>query len=307
MGSLGTVTNGIGQPVRRKEDFRLLTGQGSFADDISLPEMVHAVIVRAPHAHARIVSIDNSAALASPGVLGVLTGRDFVADGLAPIPHGAGLMGPPDVAVRLRGFEPFTTRDYPMPPDTVRFVGEPVAMVVAETVDQAKNAAELLDIAYEALPAVVRAADAVKPDAPRLWDDVPNNVCIDVEVGDETATAAAFGRAAHIVRFETRVQRVTGVPMEPRTTTADYDAATHHYTLYSGSGRGVAKLRLDLGQVLGVQPEQVRCVCGDMGGNFGTRNFAKRARPDVERLPHPDRLLPRSWRSYKYRFDDTVP
>src|SRR5271166_1302192 len=259
MSSSGAVANGIGQPVRRKEDFRLLTGKGCFADDVRLPELAHAVIVRSPHAHARIASVDKPAALASSGVLAVLTGQDYVADGLAPIPHNAGLMGPPDVAVRLRGFEPITTLDYPMPKDKARFVGEAVAMVVAETSDQAKDAAELLEIAYEPLPAVVRAADAVKPGAPRLWDDAP--------------TAAAFQRAAHIVRLDTWVQRVTGVPMEPRTTTAEYDSATGHYTLYAGSGRGVAKLRLDLAQVLGVPAEQVRCVCGDMGGNFGTRNF----------------------------------
>jgi CO/xanthine dehydrogenase Mo-binding subunit len=179
-------------------------------------------------------------------------------------------MGRPDVAVRVRGFEPITTRDYPMPPATVRFVGEPVAMVVAETIDQAKDAAELLEIAYEPLPAVVRAANAVKPDAPRLWENAPDNVCTDIEVGDEAATTEAFRRAVHIVRLDTWVQRVTGVPMEPRT---EYDAATGHYTLCAGNGRGVAKLRLDLAQVLGVSAEQVRCVCGDMGGNFGTRNF----------------------------------
>src|ERR1700730_11092400 len=128
------MTSGIGEPVRRKEGFRLLTGRGIFADDIHLPELAHAVIVRSPHAHAHIESIDKAAALASPGVLKVLTGHDYVADGLAPIPHGAGLMGRPDVAVRVRGFDPITTQDYPVPPDTVRFVGEPVAMVVAEAV-----------------------------------------------------------------------------------------------------------------------------------------------------------------------------
>jgi carbon-monoxide dehydrogenase large subunit len=123
-----------------------------------------------------------------------------------------------------------------MPPDKARFVGEPVAVVVAETVDQAKDAAELIEIAYEPLPAVVRAADALKPDAPRLWDDAPDNLCVDIEVGDEAAAAEAFGRAAPIVRLDTWVQRVTGVPMEPRTTTADYDSTTGNYTLYAGSG-----------------------------------------------------------------------
>ena len=120
MNSPGAVADGIGQPVRRKEDFRLLTGRGTFAEDVHLPELVHAVIVRSPHAHAHIASIHKSAALGSPGVLAVLIGRDYVADRLAPIPHGAGLMGRPDVAVRVRGFDPITTRDYPMPPDTRR-------------------------------------------------------------------------------------------------------------------------------------------------------------------------------------------
>jgi len=120
MNSSGAVANGIGQPVRRKEDFCLLTGRGSFADDVHLPQLAHAVIVRSPHAHARIVSVNKSAALASTGVLAVLTGPDYVADGLAPIPHGAGLMGPPDVAARVRGSGPITTRDYPMPPDQAR-------------------------------------------------------------------------------------------------------------------------------------------------------------------------------------------
>ena len=267
------VRNGIGQPVRRKEDFRLLTGRGSFADDVVLPELAHAVMVRSPHAHARIASVNKTAALAAPGVLAVLTGADYVADGLGAIPHNAGLMAAPDVAVRVRGTAPIATRDYPMPPDKARFVGEPVAIVVAATVEQAKDAAELLDIAYEPLAAVARAAEAIEPGAPRLWDEAPGNLCIDIEVGDEAATAGVFADAAHVVRLDTWVQRVTGVPMEPRTVSAEYDAASGHYTLYSGSGRGVAKLRLDLAQMLGVPAEQVRVLCGDMGGNFGTRNF----------------------------------
>ncbi len=267
------VRNGIGQPVRRKEDFRLLTGRGSFADDVVLPRLAYAVMVRSPHAHARIVSVDKAAALAAPGALAVLTGADYVADGLGAIPHNAGLMVAPDVAVRVRGSAPIATHDYPMPPDKARFVGEPVAIVVAATFEEAKDAAELLDIAYEPLAAVTRAAEAIEPGAPRLWDEAPSNLCIDIEVGDEAATARAFGRAAHVVRLDTWVQRVTGVPMEPRAVVAQYDAASGHYTLYSGSGRGVAKLRLDLAQVLGVPAEQVRVLCGDMGGNFGTRNF----------------------------------
>ncbi|MGC2522185.1 MAG: molybdopterin cofactor-binding domain-containing protein, partial [Stellaceae bacterium] len=265
--------NGIGQPVRRKEDFRLLTGRGSFGDDVALPGMAHAVLVRSPHAHARIVGIEKTAALAAPGVLAVLTGADYSADGLGPIPHNPTLMAPPDVQARTRGFAPIATAHFPMPADRVRFVGEPISVVVAETIAAAKDAAELLEIAYEPLPAVTRAADALKPDAPLLWDTAPGNLCIDIELGDEAATAAAFARAAHVVGLDTWAQRVTGVPMEPRTNVAEYDAATGQYTLYTGSGRGVAKVRLDLAEVLRVPAEQVRVLCHDMGGNFGTRNL----------------------------------
>ena len=148
-----------------------------------------------------------------------------------------------------------------------------MALVVAETIAAAKDAAELVDVTYEPLPAVVRAADAIAPGSPSLWDEAPDNVCIDIEVGDAAATAAAFARAAHVVRLDTWAQRVTGVPMEPRTIAADYDAASGCYTIYTGSGRGVAKVRTDLAQILGVPAERVRCVCGDMGGNFGTRNL----------------------------------
>jgi len=272
MEATGATGNGIGQPVRRKEDLRLLTGKGRYGDDLALPGSAHAAFVRSPHAHARIVSIGKDAALDEPGVLAVLTGADYVAAALRPIPHNAGLMQRPDVAVRLKA-PPVATPHYPLPHDKVRFVGEQVALVIAETIAAAKNAAELLDVTYQPLPAVTCAADAVKPGAPCLWDQAPDNVCIDIEVGDEAATAATFARAAHVVRLETVAQRVTGVPMEPRTVAAAYDAASDCYTLYTGSGRGVAKVRTDLAHVLGVPEAQVRCVCEDMGGNFGTRNF----------------------------------
>jgi aerobic carbon-monoxide dehydrogenase large subunit len=272
MDGSATIGSGIGQPVRRKEDSRLLTGKGRYGDDLVLPGSAHAVFARSPHAHARIVAIAKDAALAAPGVLAILTGADYLADGLGPIPHNAGLMNPPDVAVRLKA-PPVTTPHYPLPHDKARFIGEPTALVIAETIAAAKDAAERLDVTYDPLPAVTGAADAVRPGAPCLWDAAPDNACIDVELGDEFSTAAAFSRAAHIVRLETVAQRVTGVPMEPRTIVAAYDADTDHYTLFTGSGRGVAKARTDLAHVLGVSEAQVRCVCEDMGGNFGTRNF----------------------------------
>jgi aerobic carbon-monoxide dehydrogenase large subunit len=273
MSATSTVVNGIGQPVRRKEDLRLLTGKGCFGDDFVLPKLAHAVMVRSPHAHARILSVSKETALAAPGVLAALTGADYLADGLGPIPHNPGLSAPPDVQARVLGFEPIATVHFPLPSETTRFVGEAVAVVVAETIAEAKDAAELLGIVYEPLPAVARAADALKPGAPLLWDTAPGNLCIDIELGNEAATAAVFARAAHVVRLETRAQRVTGAPMEPRTNLAEFDPASGRYTLYTGSGRGVAKVRLDLAQVLGVPAEQVRVLCRDMGGNFGTRNL----------------------------------
>jgi carbon-monoxide dehydrogenase large subunit len=264
--------HGIGQPVRRKEDLRLVTGSGRYGDDFVLPRMAYAAFVRSPHAHARIRAIGEEAALALPGALAVFTGADYVADGLKPIPHDAGLMGPPDLAVRLRA-GPITPPHWPLPVERTRFVGEAVAMVVADSIAAAKDMAEQVHVDYAPLPAVARAADATRPGAPPLWDEAPDNLCIDIEAGDAEATAAAFARAAHVVRLDTWVQRVTGVPLEPRTTIADYDRASGHYTLYSGTGRGVAKARLDLARALGVPADDVRVLCEEMGGNFGTRNF----------------------------------
>ena len=204
MSQSGTIASGIGRPVRRKEDLRLLTGKGRYCDDVSLPRMADGMIVRSPHAHARIVSIDKRAALAAPEVLAVLTGADYRAAGLGPIPHNPGLSAPPDVQARLCGGSPIATSHYPLPSDRVRFVGEPVAIVVAETIAAAKDAAELVEIVWEPLPTVVRAADAIAPDAPVLWDEAPDNVCIDIEVGDAAATAEAFARAVHVVKLTGR-------------------------------------------------------------------------------------------------------
>src|SRR5258708_19415469 len=170
------------------------------------------------------------------------------------------MSSPPDLRVRLPGMAPITMAHYPMPQDKARFVGEPIALVVAETTDDAKNASELIDIVYDELPAVVRASEALKPDAPSVWDEAPGNICIEIEAGDEAATDAAFARAAHVVRLETWAQRVTGVPMEPRTNIAEYDTATGNYTLHSSTGRVVPKLRLNLPQLLPVPPHQFPSV-----------------------------------------------
>jgi carbon-monoxide dehydrogenase large subunit len=263
---------GIGAPVPRKEDARLLTGRGSFSDDLDLPGQAHAVMVRSPHAHARIGRIDAAEALALPGVLAVLTGADCLSDGLKPIPHRPFSVSPPDVTLRNRdGSDIFIAPHHALPADKARFAGEAVAMVLAESLEAARDAAERVYVSYEPLTAVVRAADAAAPGAPLLWEDRESNATIDADLGDATATAAAFARAAHVVRLSTRVQRVTGVPMEPRAALGSYDAAAGRYTLYAGSG-GVVRQKRELAAMLGVAEEAVRVVARETGGNFGTKN-----------------------------------
>jgi aerobic carbon-monoxide dehydrogenase large subunit len=264
---------GIGQPVRRREDMRLITGKGSYTDDVNLPGQAYAVMVRSPHAHARIRAIDTKAAMAAPGVLAVLTGRDLVADGLKPIPHKVWSQHPAEVALEGRdGFKIFTAPHYPLPPDKVRFVGEAVAMVVAVSVAAAKDGAELVEVDYDVLPAVTDTRDAAKAGAPRLFDEAGSNVVVDGELGDAAGTAAAFARAAHVVAFDTWVQRITGVPMEPRAAVAAFDPDTGRTTLYAGSG-GVWRLKDDLATILAVPTDSVRVIMREVGGNFGTRGM----------------------------------
>jgi aerobic carbon-monoxide dehydrogenase large subunit len=265
------VLDGIGQPVRRKEDQRLVTGHGSYGDDVVLPNLAHMVLVRSPHAHARIVRIDTTRADRAPGVLAVLTGATYVADGLRPIPHNPCVFPPPDVEVRLPT-PPVETPHYPMPTDKARYVGEAIACVIADSIAQAKDAAELVDVTWEPLPAVTHVVAAREVGAPQLWDSAAGNLCVDLEVGDAAATDTAFQCAAHVVRLRTHIQRVTGVPMETRTATGDYDPAAGRYTLYAGTGLGVTAQQQQLADILGVRPQNVRCACKDMGGNFGTRN-----------------------------------
>jgi carbon-monoxide dehydrogenase large subunit len=261
----------IGQPVIRKEDSALLIGQGHFSDDLNLAGQAYAVMVRSPHAHARIRAIDAADALALPGVVAVLTGADALADDLKPIPHRP-LIGPPDIALgRPDTSDKFLWPHRVLPHDKARFAGEAVAMVIAESVSEAKDAAERVDVEFEPLPAVTDAVAAAAPEAPRLWDEAASNVCIDAEVGDAAATASAFARAAHVVKLDTWIQRVTGVPLEPRAAVGSHDAASGRTTLYAGSG-GVVRQKHELAGVLGVPPDRIRVVSGDVGGNFGTRN-----------------------------------
>jgi aerobic carbon-monoxide dehydrogenase large subunit len=268
----GMAGQGIGQPMRRKEDLRLLTGRGHYAADHDVAGMAFAAMVRSPHPHATIRAIDAAAARAAPGVIAVFTGADFAADGGKPIPHNPTLEGPPDVTVRTKpGKGAFVAPHGVLPTERVRFVGEPVALVVAETAGAARDAAELVAVDYAPLPAVALAPDAVRPGAPELWPGCAANLCVDGEVGDAAATDAAFARAAHVVRLQTWIQRVTGCPLEPRAAIGDYDAAGR-FTLWAGTGGGVVRERSILAGALGVPVESCRALCGDMGGNFGTRN-----------------------------------
>src|SRR5271170_988162 len=252
--------SGIGQPVRRREDLRLVRGAGRYTADENLPGQVYAFMVRSPHAHARIRGIATAKAKAAPGVLAVLTGADVLADGLKPIPHKPWSPHPAETKLRNRGgVAPFEAPHRLLPADKAHFAGEAVAMVVALTVNAAKDAAEEIEIDYEILPAVVETAAAARQDAPHVHDEAPTNVCFDAELGDAVATEEAFARAAHVTRFETWVQRVTGVPMEPRAALADYDAATQRFTVYAGNG-GAVRLKADLATMLGVPAENVRVL-----------------------------------------------
>jgi carbon-monoxide dehydrogenase large subunit len=265
--------HGIGAAVPRKEDARLLTGGGRFTDDVVLDGICHAAFVRSPHAHARILRIGREKAAAMPGVLAVLTAAELAADGVQPIAHRAHYQGAPDVALRLpEGFEVPATPHHALVGDVARFVGEPVAMVVATSRDAAVEAAAMVEVDYEPVPAVALAVDALEPGAPIVWPERPSNVALDCEVGDKAAADAAFARAAHVVSFRTWIQRVTGSPMEPRAVVGAFDAATGRYVLHAGSGGGVVRIRGQLAEAFGLDTETVRMVCGDMGGNFGTRN-----------------------------------
>jgi len=259
----------------RREDLRLVTGQGQYADDLHVPGAAHAVMVRSPHAHAGIGRIDVARAAALPGVLAVLTGRDVASDGLSPIPHatGSSKAGSDIRLANVDGSERLVTRQWPLPLDRARFVGDAVAIVVAETLVQARDAAEAVQIDWEPLPAVIHAVDALERDAPQVWDHIPGNCTLEAHLGDAAATDAAFARACHRVRLTSFVQRVTGVHMEPRAATARWDDVSGVYTLHASHGIGVVQLRDELAAILGVPADRVRVIAPrDVGGNFGTRN-----------------------------------
>jgi carbon-monoxide dehydrogenase large subunit len=267
-------SGGIGASVARVEDFRLVTGAGCYTNDVRLADETHIVVVRAPHAHANIRAVETAAAAAMPGVRAVLTGRDMLADGLKPLPHTPWSAHPVDLKLTNRdGSAQFLAPHYPLVAARVRHVGEGVAIVVADTLLQARDAAEAVAVDYEPLPAVTQGHAAAAPDAPRVWDELASNLVVDAEAGDRAAVEAAFARAAHVVKLRTAVNRVTGVPIEPRAVTASFDPETGRYTLYAGTA-GSIRLWQSVAATLNVPKDMVRAVVRDVGGSFGTRGAA---------------------------------
>ena len=230
-------------------------------------------MVRSPYAHARILSIDGTEALGSPGVFAVLTGQDVMDDGLQPIPHNPVPSTKFDVRLTALARKAVHGSALLLPVDRVRHVGEAVAMVVAQTAAQAVDAAEKVFVDYEELPHVTGTAAAAEPGAPSVWDEVPDNVFIDSSFGDWDGTQAAFRSAAHVVRADFHIDRVTAVTIEPRAAVANFDAQTGRYTLYAASG-GAVRQKAELAYVLGIDKKDLRVLSYDVGGNFGARNRA---------------------------------
>ncbi|HEV2185995.1 MAG TPA: xanthine dehydrogenase family protein molybdopterin-binding subunit [Stellaceae bacterium] len=255
----------IGDAPKRREDVRFVTGRGRYLDDIAFDRLAHAVVLRSPHAHARLERVDASAARRAPGVLAVLTAAEIAEDGLLPLRPGAETN---TVTGEKFAFEPQSL----LAAAKVRHVGEAVALIVAETRDQALDAAELVAVDYAALPAVATPAAARAPGAPLVTEQAPGNLCLDWRHGDATAVEAAFAQAMHTVTIRLDNHRVVTNPMEPRGIVGTYDPATGRYTAYV-SAQSIHVTRDFTARSLGVEPSQVRFVAPDVGGGFGAKNF----------------------------------
>jgi len=264
----------IGRPMPRFEDLRLVRGGGRYTDDVSVAEQTSAVFVRTPHAHASIVAIDTSAARAHPGVLAVLTGDDYVADGHLGMAH---FPNPADANdIKIPTFVPMPERkildelQLPLAAGRVRFVGEAVAIVVAESLVAARDAAEKVVVEYDTLPAVSDVAEALSHDAPTIWPNAPGNLALDNAFGDRAAVEAAIAGAHVVIEQTIRCQRTASAFMEPRSAIGRYDEAAGQYILISGC-QGVHRVRHPLADCLKVPQERVRVICPDVGGGFGSR------------------------------------
>ncbi len=257
---------GIGQSVKRFEDIRLLQGKGRFQGDVTLPGQVHAVLVRSPHAYARIVSIDATAALRAPGVLAVFTGADVARDGLGTMkmtlkrarPDGSPMFAPPHRGLAL---------------DRARHVGDPVALVVAGTHAQAEDAADLVRVDYDPLPSVTDTGTASEPGSAAVWDECPDNVSNLHQAGDKAATDAAFAKAAHVVRRRYVITRVHAQYMEPRGTLGVYDPGEDRYTLYADVQYPHRVRNALASNIFKIPEHQIRVIAGDVGGAFGTKGW----------------------------------
>ena len=258
----------IGEPVRRVEDERFLTGRGRYVDDIQLQDQAAAVFVRSPHAHADVLAIDRAEAVDAPGVLAVFINADLVADGISPIPCA--------VTIKSRdGQTCFVPPRWPLAQGRVRHVGDPVALIIAETEGQARDAADLVQVEYAPLPAITNTARALDAGAPQLWDEAPQNVCVDWDIGDPTAVETAFRGAAHVTEIADLVNnRLAVASMEGRAAAGEYDATTGRYTLHV-TCPFVHNLRRQLAeQVLHISEEDLRVIAPDIGAGFGMKNFA---------------------------------
>jgi carbon-monoxide dehydrogenase large subunit len=257
---------GIGASVLRKEDKRFITGKGRYVDDVKLVGMTYAHFVRSPHAHAKVKSIDSSEALKMPGVIAVLTGSELVADKIGNLICGW--------AITSKDGTPMKMGAWPaMAPETVRFVGQAVAVVIAESKNQARDAAESVAVDYEELPAVADIAAAIAAGAPQLHPEAPGNVIYDWHIGDEAATEAAFKSAANVVSLDLINNRLVPNAMEPRAAVADYDTAEEHYTLHTTS-QNPHVARLVLSAFYNIAPEhKLRVIAPDVGGGFGSKIY----------------------------------
>ena len=254
----------IGRSLRRIEDQRFLTGQGRYVDDLAVPGQLHGVVLRSPPGHAVIENIDAAAARALPGVHAVFTAADLDTDGIGPLPCIAQVA---TVAPMIVPARPALARD------RVRHVGDPVAFVVAETAQQARDAAERVELAFRPLPAVVDAREALAAQAPLLWDEAPGNLSYRFERGEKGAVDAAFAAAAHIVEIELVNNRLVVAPIEPRAAIGTYDAAADTFDLLL-TGQGVHSLRRQLAEaVFNMPSDHITVRAPDVGGGFGVKNF----------------------------------
>ena len=257
---------GIGARVTRREDKRFITGKGRYTDDMAVAGMCHAAFVRSPHAHAKVTSLDADAARAMPGVIAVLTGEELAADGVGNLICGWMIHSKDGTPMKMGAWRALEH-------ETVRHVGQAVAVVVAETRAQARDAADAVVVDYEALDAVVDSLDALKPGAPQIHPEAEGNLIYDWEIGDEAATEAAFASAAHVTKMEIRNNRLVPNPMEPRAALAHYEEADEHYTLWTTS-QNPHVARLVLSAFYNIAPEhKLRVIAPDVGGGFGSKIY----------------------------------